>query len=363
MLTTTPKIDGFRMPAEFEAQKQVFMLWPERPDVWHHNAEQAVKVFQEVAKAISRFTKVTVGVSATHFEQADKMISSFGRVVKMEHDDVWTRDVGPTFVINDKGQIRGIDWEFNAWGGLEEGAYYPWDLDNSVADSILKLENIESYKTKDFVLEGGSIHVDGKGTLLTTEECLLNSNRNPEISKKEIEDKLKDYLNVEKIIWLKKGLYNDETDGHIDNICCFAREAEVILAWTDDENSPNYSICREAYEILSKETDAKGRSFTIHKLYLPKPVYITKEEDEGLMHQDNAKSFSTEEPLPASYVNFLITNGGIILPVFKDEMDKRAIETLRAIFPKKQIIPVYSREIIIGGGNIHCITQQQPKWK
>ncbi|PKM94313.1 MAG: agmatine deiminase [Firmicutes bacterium HGW-Firmicutes-1] len=358
---STPRKDGFRMPAEFEEQKQVFLLWPERKDVWHHEAKSAQKVFTEVAHAIARFEEVTVGVSEEQYEDAMRKLGPNVRTVIMPHDDVWTRDVGPTFVINDKGDTRGIDWDFNAWGGIDEGAYYPWDKDGSVAASIITLENVESYRTENFVLEGGSIHVDGEGTLLTTKECLLNKNRNPHLTQEEIEEYLRAYLNVEKIIWLNQGLFNDETDGHIDNICCFARPGEVILSWTDDESSPNYEICRSAYEILNNSIDAKGRTIKVYKLELPQPIFVTNEEDDGILQSADATRFSTDEPLPASYVNFLFCNHSIIMPIFNDPKDELAIKTLKEIFPDREIVTIYSREIILGGGNIHCISQQQPK--
>jgi len=337
------------------------LLWPERRDVWHHNAVNAQKVFVEIAHTIAKYEGVTVGVSEPYYKYARKKLQDHISVVIMPHDDVWARDVGPTFVINDQGETRGIDWKFNAWGGIEEGAYYPWDKDDLVASEIIKLEKVQGYRTEDFVLEGGSIHVDGEGTLLTTKECLLNHNRNPHLTQEEIENYLKEYLNVDTIIWLENGLFNDETDGHIDNICCFARPGEVILAWTDEEDSPNYKICREAYKALENAIDAKGRKLKIHKLYLPKPIFITEEEDSGLEHHEEAKSFALDEPLPASYINFLIINDAILFPIFKDPKDALAIQTMKEIFPEREIIPVYSREIIIGGGNIHCITQQQPR--
>ncbi|PKM52231.1 MAG: agmatine deiminase [Firmicutes bacterium HGW-Firmicutes-7] len=361
MINSTPKKDGFRMPAEFEVQKQVFLLWPERKDVWHHSAQKAQKVFVEVAHAIGKFEEVTVGVSEEHYEDALNKLGSKVRTIIMPHDDVWTRDVGPTFVINDRGETRGIDWKFNAWGGIDEGAYYPWDKDERVASSIIALEGVKGYHTEDFVLEGGSIHVDGEGTLLTTKECLLNNNRNPHLTQVEIEDYLRSYLSVEKIIWLDRGLFNDETDGHIDNICCFARPGEVILSWTDDVNNDNYHICRSAYEVLKGSIDAKGRTIKVHKLELPQPIFITKEEDDGIIYSKDAKRFSIDEPLPASYVNFLFCNNSIIVPIFNDPKDELALQTLKNIFPEREIVPIYSREIILGGGNIHCISQQQPK--
>lgn len=362
VLSTTPKQDNFRMPAEFEPQTCIYMLWPERGDVWHHNAEEACKAFSEVANAIAQFVPVVVGVSSSEYmARAQELLKEGVKIIVLPHDDAWARDVGPTFVINDRGELRGIDWKFNAWGGITQGAYYPWDTDDKVAQRIIEYANVKRYRTEEFILEGGSIHVDGEGTLLTTKQCLLNPNRNPHLSQEQIETYLREYLNISKIIWLDNGLYNDETDGHIDNIACFARPSEVILSWTDDPNSPNYSICRDAMAVLENSTDAKGRKLTVHKLHLPQPVYITEEEYSGIIKSETTRRSTPNEPLPASYVNFLICNDGIVMPVFNDPMDKLAIETLQSIFPQKKIVPVYSREIILGGGNIHCITQQQPK--
>ncbi len=360
-MNSTPKKDGFRMPGEFEEQKQIWILWPERNDIWHHEAVHAQKVFAEVANAIARFEEITVGVSPAHYESAMALLDKKVKVVQIAHDDSWARDVGPTFVVNDAGQIRGIDWKFNSWGGLEEGAYYPWDQDDKVASKMIEIEGFDRYRTEDYILEGGSIHVDGEGTLLTTKECLLNKNRNPHLSQAQIEAYLADYLNIEKIIWLDNGLFGDETDGHIDNICCIARPGEVILSWTDDPKSSNYDICRSAFEVLSREKDAKGRSLIVHKLLLPQPVFLTEEEDATLTKNESARRSGPNEPLPASYVNFLICNKAIIMPIFHDPMDERAIKTLQEIFPDREIVTIYSREIILGGGNIHCITQQQPK--
>lgn len=239
--TSTPRADGFRMPAEWEPHEQTWMVWPERPDNWRNGGKPAQAAFAAVAKAIARFEPVTVCASAGQYENARARLDDGNiRVVEISSDDAWVRDTGPTFVIDDKGDVRGVDWGFNAWGGFEGGLYFPWQRDDQVARKILEIERRARYRTDDFVLEGGSIHVDGEGTLITTEECLLNHNRNPHLSQAEIERTLRDYLAVESIIWLPNGLYNDETDGHVDNFCCYVRPGEVLLAWTDDQDDPNY---------------------------------------------------------------------------------------------------------------------------
>lgn len=357
---STPKQDGFRMPGEFEPHKGCWMLWPERPDNWRLGAKPAQKVFSETAKAISEYEPVTVGVSAAQYDNARHMLPKNVRLVEISNDDSWIRDCGPTFVKNDQGEVRGVDWSFNAWGGLVDGLYFPWDKDDQVAQKVCEIEYKDRYRLDDFVLEGGSIHSDGEGTILTTEECLLSEGRNPSMTKDEIDNTLQEYLGADKVIWLKNGIYNDETNGHVDNICCFVRPGVVLLAWTDDENDPQYQISKENYDILSNTTDAKGRKLEIHKMYVPSPVTITKEESEQVDAVDGTLPRLEGGRLAASYANFYIANGGIVLPIFGDPNDERAVETLRGLFPGRKITTVYARDILLGGGNVHCITQQQP---
>lgn len=363
-LQSTPQQDGFRMPGEFETHKQTWMIWPERTDNWRMGAHFAQKAFAEVAAAIARFEPVTMGVSSKQFAHARNVLPETVRVVEMSNDDSWMRDSGPTFVVNDAGEVRGVDWTFNSWGGLVDGLYFPWDQDDKVAKKVCEIENVDTYRVEGFVLEGGSIHSDGEGTALVTEECLLSEGRNPHLTKEQIEQTLKDYLNVEKVIWLEAGIYNDETNGHVDNICCFARPGEVILAWTDDQNDPQYSRSLAAYRALSGTTDARGRKLTIHKLHIPDPVLITREESEGVDAIEGTLPRTEGDRQAASYVNFYICNSGIIFPLFNDpKYDQLAEKKLQEIFPDRTVVGLYAREIILGGGNIHCITQQQPLGK
>uniref|UniRef100_A0A7N0R8B8 Agmatine deiminase n=1 Tax=Kalanchoe fedtschenkoi TaxID=63787 RepID=A0A7N0R8B8_KALFE len=259
-------------------------------------------------------------------------------------------------------RIAGIDWNFNSWGGIEDGCYQDWSQDLLVARKILEIEKISRFP-QSIILEGGSIHVDGEGTCLTTEECLLNSNRNPQLNKEQIEDTLKAYLGVHKIIWLPRGLYgDDDTNGHVDNMCCFARPGVVLLSWTDDETDPHYERAVEAFSVLSNTTDAKGRKLEIVKLHVPGPLYMTEEEASGISQVGEAKPRLAGTRLAASYVNFYFANGGIIAPQFGDKKwDEEAIRVLSQTFPSHQVVGVEgAREIVLGGGNIHCITQQQP---
>lgn len=358
-LKTTPKADGFRMPGEFEKHEGCWIIWPQRPDNWRNGGKPAQKVFAEVAEAINRFEPVTVCVNSDQYNNARDIISEDVRVIEISNNDGWIRDCGATFVVN-KEEVRGVDWIFNAWGGLVDGLYFPWDKDDAFAQKMCEVIGVDRYRLNEFVLEGGSIHVDGEGTLVTTEECLLSEGRNPDLTKEEIENVLKEYLNLEKIIWLKRGIYNDETNGHVDNIFNFVRPGECVLAWTDDKNDPQYEISQECYEILSKETDAKGRKLKIHKLHVPSPVLITEEESEGVDRVNGTLPRLPGDRLSASYANYYTANGGVVFPMFDDPNDEKARKLLQELYPDREVVGIYAREILLGGGNIHCITQQHP---
>jgi len=225
---------------------------------------------------------------------------------------------------------------------------------------MLNLTEDDVY-TAPFVLEGGAIHVDGEGTLYTTEECLLHPNRNPNLTKEQIEEYLKDYLAIEKIIWLPHGLHQcDETNGHIDNLLHVVRPGEVALTWTDDVSDDLYRFCREAMDVLTTEQDAKGRSVRVYKLPAPGPLYRTKEESSGIDFTDGMARGEGER-LAGSYANFLISNQAVIFPMLDEKYDLEAQQVLQEAFPDYEIIGVPTREIVLGGGNIHCITQQVPK--
>lgn len=363
-LTNTPRADGFYMPAEWARHKQTWMVWPERTDNWRMGAKPAQTAFCAVIRAIAKFEPVTVMASARQFANAQAQLSLEPtnhpiRVVEVSNNDAWCRDTGPTFVTNGS-EVRGVDWTFNAWGGLNGGLYFPWDLDDQVAQKVLNIEGLPRYRTEGFVLEGGAIHADGEGTLLTTAECLLNPNRNPHLTKADIEQMLSDYLAIDKVIWLEEGIFNDETDGHVDNMCCFVRPGEVLLAWTDDVNDPQYKRSRDALAVLENSTDAKGRKFVVHKLPVPGPLYASADEYATVDLTGAAAPREAQARLAGSYINFYLCNGGLILPTFDDPMDSVAQDILQRVYPHHQVVTVPGREILLGGGNIHCITQQQP---
>ncbi|HNR21449.1 MAG TPA: agmatine deiminase [Steroidobacteraceae bacterium] len=359
VIESTPRRDGFRMPGEHEPHAGTWMLWPERPDNWRNGAKPAQHAFVAVASAIAQFEPVTMGVNQRQFDNARASLPSQVRVVEISNNDSWMRDCGPTFVVNGQGQVRGIDWQFNAWGGLAGGLYFPWDLDDLVPVKMLEIEGIDRYDAP-LVMEGGSIHVDGDGTLFTTEECLLNPNRNPGLSKAEIERLLGDYLDVAKVVWIDRGIFNDETSGHIDNICAPVRPGVVALAWTDDRSDPQYEISQDAYQRLSAATDARGRKLEVVRIHIPDPVLISREEAAGVDSVRGTLPRKAGDRLSASYVNYYVCNGGVVVPTFGDPHDQAALDLLARLYPDRRVVGVPAREILLGGGNIHCITQQQP---
>jgi agmatine deiminase len=427
----------WKMPAEWHPHKCCWMLVPYRKDNWRRGAVPGQRAFLNVAVAIAAFEKVMLGVhpsikrsfSAVFNEVTRDMPAGFGiELFDVEYDDCWMRDVGATVLHNNttsqpstsvpsskdpsiaqveqqllscQSKLIGMDWIFNAWG--EKYSY--WGNDDKVAAAMIELSNQHNSATSDeiiqriradFVLEGGSIHVDGEGTVLVTEECLLHPNRNPNLSKTQIEERLRVYLGVDVVIWLPRGLTADhDTNGHIDNIACFARPGVVLLSWTEDAADPMYEICREAEAVLTSTLDAQSRTLEVLRLPLPVPMHYTEEECQDreyielsvdvsdsphtAHHTDTDGSESargTDVPVGAagydfrevgarmagSYVNFYIANGGIVVPSFDQPLyDAAAVEVLKQAFPQHTVVSVPGcREILLGGGNIHCITQQQP---
>lgn len=360
ILKTTPKEDGFRIPAEWEPRKQDWLIWPERQDTWRLGGKPAQDVLVTLAKEIIRFDRLTVVCSADQYENARARLPEEVRVVEITTDDAWAQDKGPFFLVNDQGESRGVTWGWNAYGGLQGGLYFPWKRDAEFAKKVLDLENLDAYDASFMILEGGATQFDGEGTLIVTEHSILNPNRNPHLTKLEAETYLKDYLNLEKVIWLKDGLAFDETDGHIDDVLFFVRPGVLALSWTDDPSNPHYQSLSAAYEILSKETDAKGRAFEIHKIPLPEVLYITEEEHRGIDLSSSASSRETNLPLAVTYINCYFVNGGLMLPQFHDPMDQVVYELFQELMPDREIVRVWTREFSLAGGNIHCMTLQQP---
>ncbi len=331
----------FFMPPEWVPHERTLMEWPVQSSmIWPDNYNEVCLGYAETAKAIARFEKVTMIVGEDTADQAQQLCGEHVEYLTIPHNDAWCRDNGPTFLISQDGRRAAVRWRFNAWGEK----YLPYDLDGAVAPKVLEHFKVP-FSEPPLVLEGGSIHTDGAGTLLTTKECLLNKNRNPHLSQAQIEDLLRRTLGVSAFIWLSRGLYGDETDGHVDNIACFAAPGVILLQACHDPDDPNFEITRESLGILAHARDAAGRTPKI--IELPQPP----------------ARFYREVRLTLSYLNFYTVNGGIILPVFGGdaaETDAQALDILRRAFPGRSIVTVDGMPLIKEGGNVHCITQQMP---
>ena len=343
---TSPQSLNYYMPPEWYQHECCWMQWPhEDPnrnsylevESWSHfDFEKGRHKWAEVAKAISNFEKVKMIVHPMDIKIAKTILHNSIEICEIKNDDCWARDSGATFLLNDQRKLGGIDWEFNGWG-----KFNPHDSDNKIAKFMIEKSSAEYFKST-MVLEGGSIHVDGAGTLITTEQCLLNKNRNPNLSKIEIEENLKKYLNIKKIIWLKHGT-DEGTDGHVDNIACFADENKVLALACNDKQDPFYDKLNENLEILKTEKDANDRRLEVIEIEMSYKRLIPDDDE------------------PSSYINFYIANGGIVMPSFDDEKaDKKAHNIIKSVFPKRKILALNGIDISLGGGNIHCITQQQP---
>ncbi len=358
-LPGTPAADGWWMPAEFEPHAGCWMLWPERPDNWRQAARPAQAAFSAVAACIGRFEQVRVGVSPQQQAAARALLPAHVELLSLPHDDCWMRDVGPTYLVSRRPGLRGVHWRFNAWGGLAEGLYHPWDRDARLAAEVLAYEKRDRYRAP-VVIEGGALHVDGEGTALLTEQCVLNPNRNPGMTRERMEAVLRDYLGVSHFIWLGRGVFNDETDGHVDNLACFVAPGRVCLSWTDDRSDPQYAISCDAWERLHDARDARGRRLEVIKLPMPGPLYMTEEEARGLAPSERCKPRRAGERLAGSYVNFYFANGGLVMPLLDPRTDAAAADCLQRLCPERRVVGVPAREILLGGGGIHCITQQVP---
>ena len=365
LLSTLPAADGFSMPAEFAPHRATVLIWPVRPGSWGRDPSAAQKAFLDVISEIARGEQVYLLAGSGDLAAARAAVRDISRVTVLEiaSDDAWARDVGPTFVTDGK-TLRGISWKFNAWGGTVDGLYAQWDKDDAVAAALCENLGVDCYDAGEFVLEGGSIHVDGEGTLLTTEACLLSAGRNPQLSREQIERKLAAYLGIRKVLWLPRGIYLDETNEHVDNVCAFTAPGEVVLAWTDNREDPQYPLSRACLEYLEGVTDARGRKLKVRLLPIPEHPICCSEAD--CAAYDFAPGEDMREPgdrLAGSYANFYIANSAVLVPQFGGDnaaSDARALEILRQAFPDRRVVGIDARAILLGGGNIHCITQQIP---
>jgi len=342
MPLTTPTDLGFYMPAEFAPHRRCWMQWPCRAATFGEgraeDLAEARVAYAAVAKAIAAFEPVVMAIRPEDRAEAKRLLGEAVELWPITLDDSWARDSGATFLINGTGGLAGVDWGFNAWGMKS----HPFYNDARVAGQMLDKAGARRFVGPQ-ILEGGSIHVDGEGTVLVTEQCLLHANRNPHLSRGEIEEHLRAYLGVERIIWLAEGLENDETDGHIDDIACFAAPGRVLYVNPTDPHDPNTAVMQRNLAILSAARDAKGRALQL--IGLPEPARRVE---------------GSRGRLTMSYANFYIANGGIVAPAYDDPCDAEAEAILSAAFPHHRVVMVPALAIVRGGGTIHCITQQEP---
>ncbi|MBR6396697.1 MAG: agmatine deiminase [Lachnospiraceae bacterium] len=367
----------YRFPAEYEPHEGTLLIWPVRPGSWGKDPSAAQEAFTRIITELLEVEDVYLLVNAEDFSEVKRKFNKYTNadntaffqlfILNIETDDSWARDVGPTVLLSEDSKERlAIDWRFNAWGGEFDGLYASWDKDDAVAKSFAKEISIPSERSN-IVLEGGSIHSDGEGTLMVTESCLLSKGRNPELKKEQIEEVLLKTLNAKKVLWLPRGIYNDETNEHVDNVAAFIGPAKVVLAWTDNEDDPQYAMSKADLDYLDSETDACGRKIEVIKLPIPDTaVCVTAEDLAGYVFEEGEDEREAGERLAASYVNFYFANGKILLPQFggvNEKSDKRAVEILSKACPDRKVVGVPARAILAGGGNIHCITQQIPAVK
>ena len=356
---------GIRFPGEFEPHEGTLMVWPERPGSWGKDSSGAERAFTDIIEALLEVEKVWLIVSPKAAPAVRERFAGQERltIIEAETDDSWARDIGPTFVFSKEGRLA-VNWSFNAWGGEVDGLYASWEKDDRLARTFAAAIGNEVLDAAPFVLEGGSIHTDGEGTLMVTESCLMSAGRNPSLTKAEIEERLKTYLGVAKVLWLPRGIYMDETNEHVDNVAAFIKPGEVVLAWTDNREDPQYELSAQDLAYLEGETDAKGRKIKVRKLPIPDvPVCCTARDIDNYVFEPGEDTREAGERLAASYVNFYFANGIALVPQFggeNAESDARAVRILAELCPERKIVPIAARDILLGGGNIHCITQQVP---
>jgi agmatine deiminase len=370
-------------PAEWGPHSACILLYPHNPGTYR--LDRVATEFLAVVRSIQEKGEESVVLFCKDALQAEQVRDKLRRadeggeteasivVLTCPSNDTWARDTSPTFVVDSSKTLVGLDWDFNAYGGEADGCYWPCTADQQVAATMCReisdcsLVTVQ-HKKVPLVLEGGSIHTDGQGTILTTKECLLHPNRNPTKSRGEIEEAVLAATGCSKMIWLEHGLaFDDDTNGHIDNWACFVAPSTLVLAWTDDavNHAENYKRCRAALSVLEASTDASGRRLTVHKLHIPKPIFYSPDEIGTLQQQLGGATKvlprRVGERMAASYVNFYIANKAVIVPQFGDaEYDPKAVKVLQELFSDRMVVGVNSHEILIGGGNIHCITQQIP---
>ncbi|MEW5797839.1 MAG: agmatine deiminase family protein [Bacteroidota bacterium] len=342
----TPKQLGYRFPAEWEPQVATWLSWAHKEASWPDKFEPVPFIYTNIVRTITQFQHVNINVNDDEMaEDVTKRLTLAGvpkarfTLYKIPTNDAWCRDHGPAFVINPNAQQKKaiIDWGYNAWGGK----YPPFDFDDVVPTKIAEIYKVPVFNPG-IVMEGGAIDVNGKGCLLTTKACLLNPNRNPQLNQEQIETYLKEYYGQEKILWLNDGIVGDDTDGHIDDLARFVNPSTIVTCVEEDPADENYEILQDNLKLLRTLTDQDNKPFKI--VELPMPGYVA---------YDNQR-------LPASYANFLIGNGFVIVPVFNHPNDLRALNILQEQFPNRKVIGIDCYDLVWGLGTLHCISQQEP---
>jgi agmatine deiminase len=336
----SPSALGFRMPAEWEPHEATWIAWPHNREDWPGRFAPIPWVYAEIVRKLAKVEPVRILVEGAGEEQgARRVLKKIGADLGVVQfficptDRVWTRDYCPLFVRNREGDVAITNWQFNGWG-----KYDNWKKDDAIPGQLARLLKMREWRPG-LVLEGGSIDVNGRGLLLTTEECLLSpiQARNPELTRPQIERALRDYLGVRKIIWLRNGIAGDDTHGHIDDLARFVNPDTVVIAAEDDKSDPNFEPLRENLALL------RAQPVRVVKLPMPRPVIFAGQR------------------LPASYANFYIANSLVLVPTFNDPNDRVALSTLARLFPDREVTGIHATELVWGLGTLHCMTQQQPK--
>ena len=330
----------WQMPAEWAPHERCLMAWPTRESLWGPYFEAAKAEYAETANAIGAFEPVLMVTNPGQPHEVRAACSGAVEVVELAIDDSWIRDSGPLVVLDRAGRRSAVDFGFNSWGER----FLPYDQDATIGRRVLEVLGIERIPSE-MILEGGAITVDGEGTLITTEQCLLNANRNPAMSRDDIETELKGRLGVSKVIWLPYGQYDDaHTDGHVDGVCTYVRPGVVIAQTCDDPALPDHERMAANVKVLRESRDAAGRPLEI--LELPELPVTTLPDGTTTM---------------VAYANFYLANGGVVLPIAGHELDEPALATLRQAFPDREVVGVPGNVVAYGGGGVHCITQQIPR--
>lgn len=341
----SPKKLGFSFPAEWAKQEALWLSWPHKEESWPGKIDSIYKPYCEFIKAVAAGQKVRINVADQEMKafasaELKKVDADLSQIEFYFHptNDAWCRDHGPAFLINPQNHTKAVvDWGYNAWGGK----YPPFDLDDVVPTQIAKAFDLPLF-TPDIVMEGGSVEFNGAGTVMTTTACLLNENRNPHLTKEQIEIYLKEFYGQEQVLWLGDGIVGDDTDGHIDDITRFVNENTVLTVVEENPSDENYHILQENLETLKSFRLLNGEPLQIITLPMPAPVIYE------------------ETRLPASYANFYIANDVVVVPIFNDPNDQRALDIIQGCFPTRQVIGINSVDIIWGLGSFHCLSQQEP---